>query len=173
MMRLTAFVLALLVAPASAMCRFATASSSGAFEQGMVDGRWVGLVREYGGGNGGATRAIVYTLGPGANGILLSSAGKIDAASDGDRTDALFTNGKLYVTNAIYLPGEPHCCFTHLAVQRFGFHAGRLVREGEGNIAAPEFKPTALPSTESCETAYKKALHASVLHARMLGTFGL
>jgi|GEM_PF-6114795 len=42
---------------------------------------------------------------------------------------AEFRHGKLYVFNAVYLPGEAHCCYTHEAVRRFGFHNNRLAME--------------------------------------------
>lgn len=119
----------------AAHCFPSNPKETSAFEQGIVDGHWVGVVLDYSGGNGGAFDAIVYTMRVGGNGLLLHSAGKIKAIGDSaDRLGVLFANNKLYVLNAIYLPGEAHCCYTHDAVQRFGFEGDDLVAQGQGTI---------------------------------------
>lgn len=113
-----------------------------AFRQGTVDGRWVGLVLDFSGTNGGSDHALIFMVGPGGNGLKTTEGRQIAAEGQyGDRMDGLFANGKLYVTNDIYLPAEPHCCPTHAVVQRFGFHNGELVREGFASIALPASGP--------------------------------
>jgi hypothetical protein len=98
--------------------------------QGVVDGQWIGLIFRYNGTNGGPDAIDVVTIGLGGNGMLTMQLPRIKPAGDyGDRMGAVFRNGKLIVSNAIYLPGEAHCCFTHMAVRRFGFHDRRLVAE--------------------------------------------
>ncbi len=125
-----------------------------AFREGVVDGQWVGLVLDLSGTNGGASRAIVYMVVIGGNGLKTVELTKSLMAEgpSGDRMSALFAKGKLYVTNDIYLPGEPHCCPTHETIQRFGIHDGRLVREGFGTI----------PVTDS---------HSAVTNAKLVGPY--
>jgi hypothetical protein len=91
-----------------------------AFRQGTVGKAWVGLVLEFSATNGGATTAQVFMVRPDGNGTPLIDAGLIHAASQGDRLDAFFHNGLLYVTNSVYGPNEAHCCNTKMAVQLFG-----------------------------------------------------
>lgn len=100
------------------------------FLEGVVDGQWLGLIFQFGGGNGGATAADVESIGYGGNGWKTVSLGEIKAEGEyGDRMFAKFVHAKLYVFNAVYLPGEAHCCFTHYAVRRYGFHDRQLMME--------------------------------------------
>lgn len=109
---------------------------------GLVDGRSVTVIINAGGGNGGASdvTAFWYTVGP--NGYQLAQLRIKTPGSNGDRMQATFARGKLYITNAIYLSGEAHCCYTHLAVQRFGVivtaaHDASLTLEGFATTAMP------------------------------------
>jgi hypothetical protein len=102
-------------APLSAM-----SMRDSAFRQGIVGKAWVGLVLEFSATNGGATTAQVFMVRPDGNGTPLIDAGLIHAVSQGDRMNAFFRNGLLYVTNSIYGPNEAHCCNSKMAVQLFG-----------------------------------------------------
>jgi hypothetical protein len=106
----------------------APTSSEGGFVEGVVQGRWVGLVMIYSGTNGFASYAHVFAVGDGGNGPLTTNLGIITAMGasknsiEPDRLDAHFANDRLYTINPIYLPGQAHCCPTNFMVQRFGFH---------------------------------------------------
>ncbi len=140
--------------PAAASCipvpRFDSPSVAG-----LVSGIPVTAVYEYSGGNGGAFGVDAYWLTSGGNGALTAHK-KIAAVQGGDRMTALFANGKLYVANAIYLSGEPHCCYTHVAVQRFKMNLSdadhpQLVADGSGTVAQPKepsFQGTCQGDTE-------------------------
>ena len=97
--------------------------ANSAFRQGIVGRVWVGLVLHLTPTNGGASEASVYIVRPGGNGTPVINGGTIRAAGDGDRMDAFFVDGKLYVTNEIYLPGEAHCCGSQAVVQVFAVNA--------------------------------------------------
>ncbi len=103
-------------------------SADGSFVQGVVQGRWVGLVMIYSGTNGFASYAHVFAVGDGGNGPLTTNLGIITAMGasknsiEPDRLDAHFANDRLYTVNPIYLQGQAHCCPTKFIVQRFGFH---------------------------------------------------
>jgi hypothetical protein len=95
--------------------------------QGVVDGQWVGLIYHFDGTNGGPDSISVVVVGVGGNGYSAATLQVIRPESQyGDRMTAQFVDGKLWVENALYLPGEAHCCYTHTAVRQFGFHAKRL-----------------------------------------------
>ena len=103
--------------------------------QGMVDGQWVGLILHYNGTNGGPDRIAVVSIGLGGNGestLVLPTIKPVGAS--GDRMNASFREGKLFIWNAVYLPGEAHCCYTHIAVRRFGFHGKKLQMEREATV---------------------------------------
>ena len=104
--------------------------------QGVVDGQWVALIYHYDGTNGGPTSIAVVTVGAGGNGYLTTNLQAIEPADGGDRMDAQFVGGKLWVRNAIYLPSEAHCCYTHVMVRQFGFHAKYLQVERTATVAA-------------------------------------
>ncbi len=104
--------------------------------QGVVDGQWIALVYHYNGTNGGPDGISVMTVGAGGNGYLTTYLQRLRPADDGDRMDAQFVNGKLWVKNAIYLPGEAHCCYTHIAVRQYGFHDRRLRVERTATVGA-------------------------------------
>jgi hypothetical protein len=106
----------------------APTSSEGSFVEGVVQGRWVGLVMIFSGTNGFASYAHVFAVGDGGNGPLTTNLGIITAMGasknsiEPDRLDAHFANNRLYTINPIYLQGQAHCCPTKFIVQRFGFH---------------------------------------------------
>jgi hypothetical protein len=105
--------------------------------EGVVDGQWIALVYQYGGGNGGANSISVVSVGSGGNGALTSTLGAINpTGEEGDRMSASFVGGKLWVQNAVYLHGEAHCCYTHVAVQQFGFHNKKLVVERVATVTS-------------------------------------
>lgn len=111
------------------------ANCSNPIAQGVVDGQWIALVFRYDGTNGGPSAIQVIGIGRGGNGMLTLALPPIKPAGEsGDRLSATFRRGKLVVANAIYLPGEAHCCFTHLAVRRFGFHHRKLMVEREARV---------------------------------------
>lgn len=105
--------------------------------EGIVDGQWIALIFHYDGTNGGPDAIDVVTVGLGGNGLQTMTLSQIKPAGQyGDRISARFRNGKLIISNAIYLPGEAHCCYTHTAVRRFGFHNKRLMVEREATVPA-------------------------------------
>lgn len=97
--------------------------------QGVVDGQWVGLIYVFSGSNGGVNRIAVVTVGFGGNGLKTFALPTIEPDGGYDGMYAEFHHGKLYVFNTVYLPGEAHCCPTHVAVRRFGFHNKKLAME--------------------------------------------
>lgn len=128
-------------AAASAACvsdpTFGAPSVSGA-----VGGTPVTVVYDYSGGNGGAFGVTAFWLTAGGNGYLTAQK-KIHVLQAGDRMTAFFRGGRLYLANAIYLNGEAHCCYTHLAVQRFTMDLRdhdhpQLVAAGIGVVAEPK-----------------------------------
>jgi hypothetical protein len=102
--------------------------------EGVVDGQWIALVRHFNGTNGGPDELLVITVGVGGNGLLTILLPAIKPDGGGDRMGSSFRNGKLFVSNATYLPGEAHCCFTHMTFRRFGFHSRRLMVEREATV---------------------------------------
>lgn len=103
--------------------------------QGVVDGQWVGLIYHFDGTNGGPDSITVVSVGVGGNGYSTAELQVIKPEGQyGDRMEAQFVGGKLWVKNAIYLPGEAHCCYTHTAVRQFGFHAKRLQVEEMASV---------------------------------------
>lgn len=106
------------------------------FVEGVVDHQWVGLIAHYTGGNGGVDALYPFTVGRGGNGLRTITLPAIKTEGEyGDRMYAWFANDKLYVVNAIYLPGEAHCCFTHNSVRQYGFDERGLVRERTTTVA--------------------------------------
>lgn len=98
--------------------------------EGVVDGQWVGLIYHYDGTNGGPDSIGVVAIGFGGNGYATTVLQAIKPEGQyGDRMQTEFVGGKLWVKNAIYLPGEAHCCYSHIAVRQFGFHNRRLQME--------------------------------------------
>jgi hypothetical protein len=96
--------------------------------QGEVDGQWVGLTYHFNGTNGGPDSIAVVTVGFGGNGALTTVLAPIrPEGREGDRLSADFVDKKLRVRNAVYLPGQAHCCYTLVVVRQFGFH-DRLLR---------------------------------------------
>jgi hypothetical protein len=137
---LVSLVLALCTGAAAAAnvpCNvFAKGNCPSPIVQGVVDGQWIVLIYHYDGTNGGPVGIGVVTVGAGGNGYLTTTFHTITPADDGDRMDAQFVAGKLWVRNAIYLPGEAHCCYTHVIVRQFGFHEKRLRVERTATVAA-------------------------------------
>jgi hypothetical protein len=137
---LVSLALALCVSPASAAnvpCNvFAKGQCPSPIVQGVVDGQWIALIYRYDGTNGGPVGIGVVTVGAGGNGYLTTTLQTIAPADGGDRMDAQFAAGKLWVRNAIYLPGEPHCCYTHVIVRQLGFSEKRLHVERTATVAA-------------------------------------
>jgi hypothetical protein len=100
------------------------------FVEGVVDHQWVGIIVHFSGGNGGPNELDPITIARGGNGLLTVSLPPIKPEGQyGDRMWAWFDNDKLYVGNAIYLPGEAHCCYTHVAVRQYGFMPNGLIVE--------------------------------------------
>jgi hypothetical protein len=97
--------------------------------EGTVDGYRVVVILMDNGTNGEASSAHLFVHGAGGNGGATADLGLIPAYQ-GDRMDALFAGGKLYLTNEIYLPGEAHCCGTHIVASKFGFEGQKLVFYG-------------------------------------------
>lgn len=108
---------------------FAAGNCPNPIVQGVVDGQWIALIYHYNGTNSGPDSINVVTVGAGGNGYLTSDLQRIAPVLDGDRMDAQFASGKLWVKNAIYLPNEAHCCYTHISVRQFGFRNKRLYVE--------------------------------------------
>jgi hypothetical protein len=107
------------------------------FQQGVVDGQWIGIIAHYNGTNGGADSMRIVSIGAGGNGEETIPVGVFaPSGTGGDRMVAVFTGGKLWLKNAVYLNGEAHCCFTHVAVRQYGFHGGKLQQEREVTVAA-------------------------------------
>jgi hypothetical protein len=105
--------------------------------QGTVDGQWIGIIYHFDGTNGGPSSLLALTIGVGGNGALTVPLGVIKPEGGyADRMNAEFRAGKLYVSNAIYLPGEAHCCYTQIAVRRYGFRFRKLVIERLATIAS-------------------------------------
>ena len=105
---------------------FAQGNCPNPIVQGVVDGQWIAAIYHYNGTNGGPTSIGIVTVGAGGNGYLTTSLQTIQPADDGDRMDVQFVGGKIWVRNAIYLPSEAHCCYTHVIVREFGFHDKQL-----------------------------------------------
>lgn len=109
--------------------------------QGVVDGQWIAVIERYNGTNGGPDRLSVVGIGAGGNGLQTVSLGVIKPEGLGaDRMDAWFASDKLYVTNAIYLPDEAHCCFTHRLTRRFGFQGKKLALERLATVSSSASK---------------------------------
>jgi hypothetical protein len=103
--------------------------------QGVVDGQWVGLIYHFDGTNGGPNTIGVVVVGVGGNGYSTTALQVIEPEGQyGDRMEAQFVDGKLWVKNAVYLPGEAHCCYTRIAVRQFGFHGKRLQVEEMASV---------------------------------------
>jgi hypothetical protein len=103
--------------------------------QGVVDGQWVALIYHFDGTNGGPNTIGVVVVGVGGNGYSTTALQVIEPEGQyGDRMEAQFVDGKLWVKNAVYLPGEAHCCYTHIAVRQFGFHSKRLAVEDTASV---------------------------------------
>lgn len=112
-----------------------TSSCPNPIVEGVVDGQWVGLIYHFDGTNGGPDGIGVVTVGVGGNGYLTTVLQAIKAEGQyGDRMQAEFVGGKLWVKNAVYLPGEAHCCYSHIAVRQFGFHGRRLQVEKMASV---------------------------------------
>ena len=105
---------------------FAAGNCPNPIVQGVVDGQWIAAIEHYNGTNGAPTSIGIVTIGAGGNGYLTTTLQTIEPAVDGDRMYAEFVNGKLWIGNSIYLPGEAHCCNTHIIVRQFGFRNKRL-----------------------------------------------
>ena len=103
--------------------------------EGIVDHQWIGLILHFDGTNGGPDAIHIVAIGVGGNGLETIALPPIKPDGEyGDRMDASFRDGKLFVSNAIYLPGEAHCCFTHRTYRRFGFHNDKLLVEREATV---------------------------------------
>lgn len=123
--------------PCSVMMPDATDGCGKPFVDGVVDHQWVGIIIHFSGSNGGADELFPFTIGRGGNGLLTITLPAIKPEGQyGDRMDAWFANGKLYVLNSVYLPGEAHCCNSHVTVRQFGFAGKALVRERTASVPA-------------------------------------
>jgi hypothetical protein len=86
--------------------------------QGVVDGQWVGLIYHFDGTNGGPNTIGVVVVGGGGNGYSTTALQVIEPEGQyGDRMDAHFVDGKLWVENA-----------------EFGFHGKRLAVEETASV---------------------------------------
>jgi hypothetical protein len=115
---------------------FAQGNCPSPIVQGVADGQWIALIYHYNGTNGGPIGIGVVTVGAGGNGYLTTTLQTIEPADGGDRMDAQFVGGKLWIRNSIYLPSEAHCCNTHVVVRQYGFHQKRLHVERTATVAA-------------------------------------
>lgn len=98
--------------------------------EGVVDKQWIAVLKHYNGTNGGPDVLSVVGIGMGADGPQTVSLGVIKPEGQGaDRMDAWFQSSKLYVSNAIYLPNEPYCCYSRRMARRFGFQGKKLALE--------------------------------------------
>jgi hypothetical protein len=144
----------------------------GAFREGVVDGKWVGVVLNYTGTNGFAADATAFSVGPGGNGPQLMRAGTIKAlGADGDRLDFYFINDKLYSVNDIYGPGVPHCCPTQAGVARYGFHREKLVREGSATVRNPAQKYNKSDESAMNRGCVPPTLRNAILKTRLVGPY--
>lgn len=120
------------------------------FIEGVVDHQWVGLVVRFSGGNGGADELDPVTVARGGNGLLTVTLPPIKPEGQyGDRMGAWFDNDKLFVSNAIYLPGEAHCCFTHITVREYGFTPKGLSIERTASVASNATRPVIYAALKS------------------------
>lgn len=107
------------------------------FVDGVVDHQWVGIIIHFSGSNGGADALYPFTVGRGANGLLTINLDPIKPEGQyGDRMEAWFAGGKLYVLNAVYLPGESHFNNKNVTVRQFGFVGKALVRQRTASVSA-------------------------------------
>lgn len=103
--------------------------------QGVVDGQWVALIYHYDGSNGSPDSIAVVSIGTVGNGFLTGALQVIKAEGQhGDRMEAQFVGRKLWVKNAVYLPGEAHSSYSHIAVRQFGFYGKRLQAEEMASV---------------------------------------
>lgn len=115
-------------------------ASNSLFVHGIVDGHEAEVILDDRGGNGGAFDALVYVD---ARGTLLHGSPqgimyrKVSVVGDGSDLRAFFDAGKIYITNAVYLPGECHACSRNTSAQEFGFEHGKLTSEGVVTVADP------------------------------------
>ena len=97
-----------------------------------------------GGGSGGAFSVQVFA-NTGSWGVLeLGEVKPMLSNGGGDRMGAFFGNGRLYIDNPLYLPGEFHAGSTHRAIQRFrlsshGYDKPALVRDGIAVVKTLQF----------------------------------
>jgi hypothetical protein len=115
-----------------------------------------------GGGSGGAFDARVFADVGGQGIVDFGTVRPVSPSSDGDRMDAFFADGFLYVDNALYLPGECHACSTHSAVQRFLIRKPEigpptLVREGIAVVTPPTGAPA--PCSAGLPSSWIKRVH--------------
>lgn len=141
--------------PCGVLLKSSAAKCASPFIDGVVDGQWVGLVMHFSGGNGGANRIFVVTVGPGGNGELTIALPDIKPEGpDGDRMGAWFARGKLYVTNAVYLPGEAHCCYTNVTVRQFGFHGQSVGLERTATVPSNATKDQIYQALEKATSMF-------------------
>jgi len=126
--------------PCTKLGRIDTACSNPII-QGTVDKQWIAVLEHYNGTNGGPDWLSVTGIGLGGNGLQTVNLGVIKPEGQGgDRMDAWFGADKLYVTNAIYLPNEPHCCYTKRMSRRFRFQGKKLVVERLATVSSSASK---------------------------------
>jgi hypothetical protein len=99
------------------------------FRTGTIDGYRVLAVLIENGTNGEADKAHLFVHGFGGNGGATADLGVIPAYN-GDRMDAIFVRGKLYLVNEIYSPGEAHCCGSHVVATKWGIGNDHLIYFG-------------------------------------------
>lgn len=172
--RLVVLIWLAIASDASAMATVCPAP--GAFIEGRIDSRWVGVLLDFKGEYGGPHAATVYTTTWTLEGVLLTKLGSVKA--HGERAvalHALFAHDELYVINDSYVSRSTkhHDEYFAFAIQRFSIRDGKLIPEAEGI-----FKPSLLPGyqlvargtdgdncdTSRLDTSLKKAIDAGTLN---------
>ena len=114
----------------------------GAFEEGRINGWWVGVLLDFEGEPGSPHAATVYTTTMTQNGVLLTSIGRVQAQGDGAaELRAMFVNNKLYIVNGRYAPRSNDRQYEYFAIQRFTVQSGKLIAEGDGILNLSRLPP--------------------------------
>jgi hypothetical protein len=119
---------------------------------GVINGVPVTVVLYYDGTNGGPSGASAFWLDVGGNGLRTNVIKIAPQGQYGDRIGVFFANSYMYVSNAVYLPGQAHCCYTNRTVQRFRMDISdsehpKLVAAGLVNVPLPPEPHYAVPSS--------------------------
>jgi hypothetical protein len=112
--------------------------------QGIVDGQWVGVVLDFGGGNQGINKATVISVGAGANGYKTYYLGVLqyrDAFGWTGDIEMRFVHGKLWMLHPDRAYNEPaHFGFRRIEVDEYGLYGSNLERQRTGLVPMPNSK---------------------------------